>query len=143
MNVPSTKSLPRNKAEAVMAEDAVRAMAALASGKESETGDAPLKPDYGRQGIHRSTYRGRVHHSSHQISTAWIGSRPHRSTGAMPAAPASTGCIAIKRLAGKTAISSTTSPHAAARRVAGTSSPSPPKISKGPLTHTIAGCHGM
>src|ERR1700735_3275347 len=69
MNVPSTKSLPRNKAEAVMAEDAVRAMAALASGKESETGDAPLKPDYGRQGIHRSTYRGRVHHSSHQIST--------------------------------------------------------------------------
>ena len=86
---------PRNKAEAVMAEDAVRAMAALASGKEPETGDAPLKPDYGRQGIHRSTYRGRVHHSSHQISTAWIGSRPHLSTGAIEAAPASTGCSAI------------------------------------------------
>jgi len=32
---------PRNKAEAVMAEDAVRAMAALASGKAQETGDAP------------------------------------------------------------------------------------------------------
>src|SRR5580704_4665363 len=67
---------PRNKAEAVVAEDAARTMAALASGKEPETGDAPLKPDYGRQGIQRSTYRGRVHHSSHQIRSACTGRAP-------------------------------------------------------------------
>jgi len=86
--------------------------------------------------------RGRVHQSSHKTRSNCKGRRPDRSTGEMESEPVAIGFVAIYMFAGKTAISSAISPHAAALRIRGTSSPNPPRISKAPLTRTNATCHG-
>ncbi len=75
------------------------------------------------------------------MSAPWTGNRAQRANGESDGH--CSGCSAILRFAGKTAISNAMRPQAAHPATGGQKSAKPSPISATPLTRTAARCHGI